>query len=836
MTSTEPKVLTRKSPALDTIARKQMGSTAAYRLAVATNILMTCLSCHIVDAFHSRTTDSTRTPLMKRYENNLQHRMHHWQDISSSVIVSASKSEGSASSSRQSRSKQSDGNRNRKKRGRSSNNGGSSGSSDETWRIFGIEVHPDRLGQNAVSPMEGRSKRRTRNAIAQDDEGSIISPERAYLTRPVLNALLAKLRVKKGNDDTYTDGEDDVEAPISVLPKELKSVRVVRRSLDARRKRRGGADGGGSGPRYNYVVDVEVSSSMAKKLRLKQKPGLMERTSSLSKNDSASKAGLQLSDDEMTDDESSNEKPVVAIVGAGPAGLFCALTLARDGHCRPILFERGQPVESRGRDIGALMHRRSIDSESNFAFGEGGAGTWSDGKLTTRIGRNQGPVRSVLETLVEYGAPEKILIDGAPHLGTDNLVRLLRNMRRDLRKLGGEIRFGARMTRLFVEDGIVSGLEVEYNKAVERSIGGAEVGQVYKGTERIDADAVVLAAGHSARDVYEQLHELGISLEAKGFATGFRVEHPQRIINRIQYGEEWGPSVVTGRSATDEVNKKFFDTLHEQDSSDNDTDSHHDGRLPVASYRLATDKAFDGESVRGAYSFCMCPGGQIVPASTDPEEVCVNGMSFSKRDSVWANSALVVTVSPDDPVLTEYREKHGVLAGIEFQRDMERAASAMGGGNLTVPVQRLTDFVEGVPSTSAPSSSYRLGVKPSACHAIYPEPLVNSLRDALVNHFEKKMPGYICEEGLLHAVETRTSSPVRVSRDVESYQAVGCKRLFPAGEGAGFAGGIVSAAVDGMMVADAVIEEFGFKAGSGSVEQTKNTSSKRKKASVGFEY
>ena len=807
-----------------------MGSTTAYRLAVATNLVMTCLSCHIVDAFHTRTTGST--PLMKRYENNLQQRMHHRQGISSSVIVYASKSEGSASRSRQSRRKQSGGNRNRKKRGRSSNNG--SGSSDEIWRIFGIEVHPDRLGQNAVSPMEGRSKRRTRSAITQDEESSIIPPEKAYLTQPVLDALLAKLRVKQSDDDNYIKSEADVEAPVSVLPKELKTVRVVRRSLDARKKRRGGADGGGSGPRYNYVVDVEVSSSMSKKLRLKHRPGLMEQISSLSKSDSDFKAGVQLSDDEMTDDETSREKPVVAIVGAGPAGLFCALTLARDGHCRPIMFERGQPVESRGRDIGALMHRRSIDSESNFAFGEGGAGTWSDGKLTTRIGRNQGPVRSVLETLVEYGAPEKILIDGAPHLGTDNLVRLLRNMRRDLRKLGGEIRFGARMTRLFVEDGIVSGLEVEYSKAVERSVGGAEVGQVYEGTERIDADAVVLAAGHSARDVYEQLHELGITLEAKGFATGFRVEHPQRIINRIQYGEEWGPSVVTGRSATDEINKDFFDTLHEQDSSDNDTDSHHDGRLPVASYRLATDKAFDGESVRGAYSFCMCPGGQIVPASTNPEEVCVNGMSFSKRDSVWANSALVVTVSPDDPVLMEYREKHGVLAGIAFQRDMERAASAMGGGNLTVPVQRLTDFVEGVSSTSAPSSSYRLGVKPSACHEIYPEPLVKSLRDALVNHFEKKMPGYICEEGLLHAVETRTSSPVRVSRDMESYQAVGCKRLFPAGEGAGFAGGIVSAAVDGMMVANAVLEEFDFKPGPGSVEQTKN--SKSKKASVGFDY
>ena len=805
-----------------------MGSTrsTSYMLVVATHLMFTSLSCPTVDAFHSR--------LIKLCTNGYRH--HHLQDINSSSKVHASNSEGSEPRPKQRRKRSGIGNKNRNRVHKTPSKGGGSG--DQTWRIFNIEVHPDSLGQNSVSPTERLSKKRSIR-VTQDEKNRKNLSENAYLTRPVLDALLTKLRIKKANDDTstYLESEVDIDSPVSVLPEELKNVRVVRRSLDARKKRRGGA-GGRSGPRYNYVVDVEVSSSMANKLRLKLKPGLMERISSSTKTNIVSRRVIQLSIDEMRDGETSSHKPIVAIVGAGPAGLFCALTLAREGHCRPILFERGQPVESRGKDIGALMHRRSIDSESNFAFGEGGAGTWSDGKLTTRIGRNQGPVRSVLETLVEYGAPEKILIDGAPHLGTDNLVRLLRNMRRDLRKLGGEIRFGARMTRLFIEGGAVSGLEVSYGKAVERSVGGAEIGQVYEGTERIDADAVVLATGHSARDVYEQLHESGIKLEPKGFATGFRVEHPQRIINQIQYGKEWGPSVVTGRSVTDQSNLEYFNKLQESDSTDNNTDSHHDGRLPVASYRLATDKAFDGESVRGAYSFCMCPGGQIVPASTDPEEVCVNGMSFSKRDSIWANSALVVTVAPDDPVLKDYKEKHGALAGIAFQRDMELAASKMGGGNLTVPVQRLTDFVKGVPSTSAPSSSYRLGVKPSACHEIYPMPLVNSLRDALVNHFEKQMPGYVCEEGLLHAVETRTSSPVRISRDMESYQAIGCKRLFPAGEGAGFAGGIVSAAVDGMMVADAVLDDFNFRpdnAGPGDID-AKVMQNKSRKASVGFDY
>jgi len=674
--------------------------------------------------------------------------------------------------------------------------------------------------------MEGRSRRKR----SDEDEIDTVPAEKAYLTQAVLDALMADLRIKRETDDVEShQSSTDAETPVTALPKELKDARVVRRSLDARKKRRRG----GFGPRWNYVIDIKVSPMAAQKLGLKQRPGLMER---LSSQDDTKGLYQQVASAEP--DQNSPSKPVVAIIGAGPAGLFCALSLAREGHCKPILFERGQPVESRGKDIGALMHRRSIDSESNFAFGEGGAGTWSDGKLTTRIGRNQGPVRSVLETLVEYGAPEKILVDGAPHLGTDNLVRLLRNMRRDLRNLGGEIRFGARMTKLHVEEGAVSGVEIEYRKAVERSVGGAEVGEVYEGTETIHADAVVLATGHSARDTYEELHRTGIQLEPKGFATGFRVEHPQRIINQIQYGKEWGPSVVTGRSATDQSNQHFFDQLSsKRGDDDNPGEAHPDGRLPVASYRLATDKAFDGFENRGVYSFCMCPGGQIVPASTNPEEVCVNGMSFSKRDSLWANSALVVTVSPEDPVLDEYRAKHGILAGIAFQREMERAASKMGGGNLTVPVQRLTDFIAERPSTSAPPSSYRLGVKPSACHEIYPKPLVKALQDALANHFERQMPGYVCDEALLHAVETRTSSPVRVSRDAETYQAIGCKRLFPAGEGAGFAGGIVSAAVDGIMVADAVLFEFDFiQHDENEAEVGSRGKRRNKKASVGFDY
>lgn len=660
----------------------------------------------------------------------------------------------------------------------------------ETWRAFGINVHPDLL------PTSRNGASRNNNSPSPSTTNSSVGKD--YLTQPVLDALLSKLRIRHNRT-----------ASPSHLPPQLLDVRVIRRSLDARKKR---GPGDPAGPRYSYVLDFDLTSSTSHALRLRPQPGQLE---------------LRLPEEinptkrESSAASSSVAKKRVVIIGAGPAGLFCALQLARSGLVTPILLERGKPVESRGKDIGALMHRRSLDSESNFAFGEGGAGTWSDGKLTTRIGRNSEAVRYVLETFVGYGAPEKILVDGAPHLGTDNLVRLLRNMRADLRQLGGEIRFGAKMTGLQVDDGKVTGVEVKYSAVAERT---ADV-EVFEGSEIVSGDAVVLATGHSARDVYEELHQLGVKLEAKGFAVGFRVEHPQSIINKIQYGTEWGKRVLTGKVSTDTANEHFFATAPD------DSKQHHEGELPVPSYRLATDKANDGATLRGVYSFCMCPGGQVVPASTNTSEVCVNGMSFSRRDSLWANSALVVTVSPDDVVLDEYRPTHGIMAGLAFQRDMEQRASRLGGGNLTVPVQRLTDFVAGIPSTSAPPSSYRLGVKPAACHEIFPQPLVQALRDAVVNHFEPQMPGFLTEEALLHAVETRTSSPLRVSRDSKTFQAVGIEGLFPAGEGAGFAGGIVSAAVDGMVVAEGVLDLV-----IGDRETEQGSILQKKATSLGFDY
>ncbi|GAX23807.1 hypothetical protein FisN_20Hh007 [Fistulifera solaris] len=642
----------------------------------------------------------------------------------------------------------------------------------KTWRVFGVEVHPDRLADIQID--HRKSTPDIPLAVSQQ-----------YVNDAVLESLLMKFSKKNVSNSTSTA---DTSPAVLLEQMGIDNVRVVRRSLDARDKRR--VDGG-HGPRFVYVLDFDVLPGS--KLQLKEQLGRMECLTSKT-NDAK-----LTSHNQASSSSSDLSKKRVIIVGAGPAGLFCALQLARAGVHVTVL-ERGQPVESRGKDIGALIHRRSLDAESNFCLGEGGAGTWSDGKLTTRIGRNSDAVRLVLETFVEYGAPEKILVEGAPHLGTDNLVRLLRNMRLDLRRLGADIRFGTKVTKLVVEDETTKGVEFVTQEATERSVDGKAVTSNGGEHGQFFGDAVVLATGHSARDIYEQLHASGVKLEPKGFAVGFRIEHPQTVINEIQYGQEWGPTVVTGKKITDEVNQKYFDKTfppsHERIS--------HQGNLPVPSYQLATDEGFDGIQERGVYSFCMCPGGQIIAASTDPDELCVNGMSFSRRDSIWANSALVVTVASNDTILDPYREEHGVLAGVAFQRDMERRASVMGGGNLTVPVQRVTDFLAGRPSTSAPSSSYRLGVKPAACHEIYPQPLVSALRYALTQHFEKNMPGYICEDALLHAVETRTSSPVRISRDDETLQAIGTEGLFPVGEGAGFAGGIVSAAVDGLVVATAL--------------------------------
>ena len=696
----------------------------------------------------------------------------------------------------------------------------------ETWRIFGISVHPDdqeAMDWNKKNNVEEESSKSMSMTSLYD------SIYERYISPSVLRSLYKRLGIPSSSSSSS----------ISTL---LHHVRVVRRSLDARRKNRKGIP-----PTYTYVIDIDVTPAVARQLRLRHIEGRIELlfTGIQDPFDKVSTVSATTTNHTSSNVSSSNKKQVV-IVGAGPAGLFCALTLAQSGLVKPILVERGQPVEQRGKDIGALMHRRYLSTESNFAYGEGGAGTWSDGKLTTRIGRNSGAVRTVLETLVRYGAPPQILVEGAPHLGTDNLVRLLRNLRRDLiHRWGAQVHFGTSMTALQVhpdDPQTIEGVHVtrtipkegtkkdtdEKDDHSQDALAGENAESVVAEKQFLPGDAIVLATGHSARDVYETLYQAGIPLEPKGFAVGFRVEHPQHVINKIQYGTEWGPSVITGKAKTDATNQDYFDQLRLANRNQEDIGKH-SGQLPVPSYRLATDKAHDGLGrTRGVYSFCMCPGGQIVPSSTDPNEICVNGMSFSKRDSLWANSALVVTVAPDDEILNDYRNEYGVLAGLAFQRDMERKAAQLGGGNLTVPVQRLTDFVQGVVSTTIPQSSYRLGVRSAPCHEIYPTPLTSALKDAIVNYFDKQMPGFYTNQGLLHGVETRTSSPLRISRDRETFVAMGTSNLFPAGEGAGFAGGIVSAAVDGMAVAEAVLDKLFGESREGKVQENLK--------SVGFDY
>ncbi|XP_013599071.1 PREDICTED: uncharacterized protein Cbei_0202 [Brassica oleracea var. oleracea] len=573
-----------------------------------------------------------------------------------------------------------------------------------------------------------------------------------------------------------------IEFPVaSMLPEEAFSV--VRKSFDARKILKEA--------KFVYTVDLDVKTLLELEprahdfiFRLEPKLGLVEHLSP-EKTVSGDLISVVNECRRVNGDAAAGEhepvvingtggggrsKPRVAVVGGGPSGLFAALVLAEFG-ADVTLIERGQAVEERGRDIGALVVRKILDMESNFCFGEGGAGTWSDGKLVTRIGKNSATVLAVLKTLVRFGAPDNILVNGKPHLGTDKLIPLLRNFRHYLQSAGVNIKFGTRVDDLLVEDSRVVGVRVSDS-----------TDKLQSSSKDLKFDAVVLAVGHSARDTYEMLLSRNVELTPKDFAVGLRVEHPQELINSIQYSD-LASEVRKGR-----------------------------GKVPVADYKVVqyvNDKDEDvsqsSSSKRSCYSFCMCPGGQVVLTSTNPNELCINGMSFSRRSSKWANAALVVTVSAKDFDLLNLT---GPLAGIEFQREFERRAAMMGGGDFTVPVQRVPDFLQSkLSETPLPSSSYRLGVKSAKLHELFPAHITDSLRQSL-SMFEKELPGFISEEALLHGVETRTSSPVRIPRSNETYESTSLKGLYPVGEGAGYAGGIVSAAVDGMFSGFAVAKNF----------------------------
>ncbi len=434
----------------------------------------------------------------------------------------------------------------------------------------------------------------------------------------------------------------------------------------------------------------------------------------------------------------------VIIVGAGPAGLFCAYELARRGIAS-IIIERGKKVQPRRVDLKGLTKGGVVNADSNYCFGEGGAGTYSDGKLYTRA-HKRGDVRDVIEVLVKCGAPERILSDARPHIGSNKLPKVVTAMRESLEAVGVDFRFEARVV------------------GIDRA-GGKACGVRLQGGETIAGDAVVVATGHSARDVFTMLLEAGVSVESKGFALGVRIEHPQPLINGIQYGRAAGHS-----------------------------------KLPAASYRLVQDVAG-----RGVFSFCMCPGGWIVPASTETGELVVNGMSLSRRDSPFANSGLVVSVEPED---WQSQGLEGVLGGVELQRRIEAAAWQAGGGGLVAPAVRATDFANKRASSSLPATSYVPGIVPGDIEAVLNAGglrLSERVRQALLA-FDKKMRGYLSAEAVLVGVESRTSAPVRVPRDRESLESVSMARLYPCGEGAGYAGGIVSAAMDGVRVGRALTQ------------------------------
>ncbi|MEP7147223.1 MAG: FAD-dependent protein, partial [bacterium] len=431
------------------------------------------------------------------------------------------------------------------------------------------------------------------------------------------------------------------------------------------------------------------------------------------------------------------------IIGAGPAGYFAALELIEHGF-KPLIYDRGKNVRDRRKDLREIQQFSKVNPNSNYCFGEGGAGTYSDGKLYTRS-HKRGDIYKALRIFVEHGANEDILIDSHPHIGSNKLPVVVQKIRETILHFGGEINFDSLVTDLIIKDNKISGVTVN-------------------NSDEYFADAVILATGHSARDIFYLLDRKKILIEQKPFAIGTRIEHPQELIDEIQYKQN-------PRSEY----------------------------LPASSYKLTAQ--ING---RGVFSFCMCPGGLIVPAATSPGEVIVNGMSMSRRDSKFANSGIVVAIENED--LTGY-EKYGKLAGLEFQKDIERKFFDAGDGSQKAPAQRMTDFTEERLSSGLGETSYIPGIYSSPVDKLFPEIISGRLRLALAQ-FGKKMKGYLSEEGYVIGLESRTSSPVRIPRDKNTFEHSEIVNFYPCGEGAGYAGGIISAALDGQNVAKAIVKKF----------------------------
>ena len=504
------------------------------------------------------------------------------------------------------------------------------------------------------------------------------------------------LTVQPGLLNNYDYLREQSAKKLKLDPNDINSVRVVKRSVDARKR-----------PVFRLKLVVYVNE-----LPKEEKPKFNFNPVKTNKS--------------------------VIIVGSGPAGLFAALRAIELG-IKPIVLERGKNVRDRRFDLKAIMQEGIVNSDSNYCFGEGGAGTYSDGKLYTRSNK-RGNVNRIIDILVYHGANEEIKIDAHPHIGSNKLPKIIEAIRETILKCNGEIHFGKKVTDFLINNNKISGV-------------------IVNNSEEIIGDSVILATGHSARDIYEIFKKRKLAIEAKSFAIGVRIEHPQALIDSIQYSSK---------------------VRHEN--------------LPASSYNLNCQ--IDD---KGVYSFCMCPGGIIIPASTSENELVLNGMSVSRRDSPFANSGLVVEVNEND---WNHLKGYGEFAGLMFQKELEKLAFDSGGGKQVAPAQRITDFVYKRTSQTLPENSYVPGSISAPLHELLPKGISRKLRKSL-EIFNKRMKGYFTDQAQILAIESRTSSPLRIPRDKETLMHTEIEGLFPSGEGAGYAGGIVSAAIDGERCAEA---------------------------------
>jgi len=484
---------------------------------------------------------------------------------------------------------------------------------------------------------------------------------------------------------------------LNIAEKDIQHIEILKRSIDARQRV----------TKINLRVDVYIKEDFIKK------------------------------EEDIPEYKDVTGKDEVIIIGAGPAGLFAALKLIEKG-LKPVILERGKDVRARRRDLANLTKNHIVNEDSNYCFGEGGAGTYSDGKLYTRS-KKRGDVNKILDILVQHGATHEIRVNAHPHIGTNKLPKIIQAIRETIVQYGGEVIFDSRVTDILIKNNAVKGVELQNGN-------------------RIEASKIILATGHSARDIFELLHKKEIAIEAKAFALGVRVEHTQELIDQIQYKCE--------------ARGEF---------------------LPPAPYSIV--KQVKG---RGIYSFCMCPGGIIAPCATSPGEVVTNGWSPSKRDYPTSNSGIIMELKLED--FAKY-EKYGPLAGMQFQKEIEQNAWKLGGETQKVPAQRLVDYTNNILSTDIPKTSYIPGTTSAVINTILPDFVGENIQEGL-RQMGVHMKGYFTNEAVVHAPESRTSSPVRIPRNRKTLEHPQIKGLYPCGEGAGYAGGIISAAIDGAKCAD----------------------------------